>query len=144
MADEQDRQDTARRFGPWHGLGCLVLIGLALFIVFGTRRTPVPSETEATQALLYLKTAVAQVAWDEVTSDDVYIGLSSRPDTLHDIVGSAAVAGDQATGHAYTAWAVDSTVAQLGWRPGDPGLICQATASDGRVQSNTCPAASPQ
>ncbi len=144
MADDQvergdtDEQTSRRKLSPWHGLGCLVLIGLALAILFSRGRHEGSSETEATQALLYLKTAVAQVAWDEVGSDNVYIGFSSRPDNLSTIVSEAAIAGDQATGHAYTAWAVDAGVAKQGWRPGDAGLICSATARRGRVESNTC------
>lgn len=138
---EESEQEERRRLPALRGLGCLALIGLALFLLFSYQRGRHEgvSETEATRALLYLKTAVAQVAWDEVSSDNVYIGFSSRPDDLSSVVAEAAIAGDQVTGHGFTAWAVDAGAAQLGWRPGDPGLICSATARRGHISANDCP-----
>lgn len=92
----------------------------------------------ASGALAYLNTEVPEVAWVEVEGNEAFIGFKERPSDLGAVVYAAAFHGNRAIGFGFHVWAVDATVAQKGWRPGDPGFICEATVRKGKVTDNSC------
>lgn len=78
-----------------------------------------------------------EVAWWEVDGNDVYIGVR-LPADLQSIVNPAALHCQQALDRGCHAWAVDASASSRGWRPGDPGALCEATARYGRVEDSSC------
>ena len=87
--------------------------------------------------LAYLE-GLAGVAWVEVDGNDAYIGFHSVPSDLRTVVNGAAFQGNRATGFGFHAWAVDARRSSPGWRPGQAGFVCSATARHGRVESSDC------
>ncbi len=124
-------------------LGCLLLGiiislgGYSLFLILAEAVAQGSSKRAAQAALVYLD-QIPEVAWWEVDETDVYIAFRRVPDDLSAIVGGAARKGSKAINLEFHAWAVRASRAQRGWRPGDPGLLCEATARYGTVQKNSC------
>ena len=85
------------------------------------------------EALAYLN-EIDDVTWVEVDSNNAYLGFASVPEELALIVNDAAMNGNEVLGFGVHVWAVQ---ADLGWRPGQPGLLCEATARYGQFE-NTC------
>lgn len=79
-----------------------------------------------------------EVAWYEVDGNDVYIGVK-RTNQLHSLVVPAAMECHKVLGRGCHAWAARAEVAKRGWRPGDPGYLCEATVRYGRLQDTDCP-----
>ena len=85
------------------------------------------------EALAYLN-EIDDVTWVEVDSNNAYLGFASVPEDLALIVNAAAMNGNKVLGLGVHVWAVQ---ADLGWRPGQPGFLCAATARGGQFE-NTC------
>lgn len=84
--------------------------------------------------LAYLKD-IPEVSWVEIKSNNVYIGLTSRPADLASIVGGAALFGNKAYGFGVHVWAVPAE--RRNWKVGDP-WYCEATGRYGKVEGNSC------
>lgn len=92
----------------------------------------------AAEALDYLAREVPEVAWVEIERNEAFVGLRSRPADLGAVMAAAALNANRATQFGFHVWAVDTRVASQGWRPGQPGLVCEVTARHGKIESNSC------
>ena len=136
-------------------IGCLVLLVAAFILIpvifspsgstsrgsgSGDGGSASISRTEAaSKALAYLGTEVDELAWYEVDGNEVFIGFNPIPSDVGLVTHFAAMNGNKAIGFGFHAWAVDARKADKGWRPGDPGGICEVSVRHGKVESNSCP-----
>lgn len=125
-------------------LGCLLVSGLGaalallLLALYSTGgNSEAGREAKIREALSYVE-SVREVAWLEVNNNNVYLGFEPAPSDLSIVVGGAALKANDAIGFGAHVWAVDASVADRSWRPGDRGFICNATARFGQVQKNSC------
>jgi hypothetical protein len=82
-------------------------------------------------SLAYLND-VEEIAWMDIEGNNVYLGFTKTPSDLRPFVHAVALAGNQATGFGVHVWAV---VGEKGWRPGQPGLLCESTARYEQIES---------
>ena len=119
---------------PWvYGVISVILLVVGISMLpddpDGTTNEP----ERLAEALAYLN-EIDDVTWVEVDSNNAYLGFASVPEDLALIVNAAAMNGNEVLGFGVHVWAVQ---ADLGWRPGQPGLLCEATARGGQFE-NTC------
>lgn len=122
-------------------LGALLLLAGTCFFGGGDGdQAPATSvddrRTERIRARLAFLDSVPEIAWVEVEGNEVYIGWRELPPDLRAVVNFAAAHANEAIrfgAHVYSALNVAP-----GWRPGQPGFICSASARGGRVTDSDC------
>ena len=138
LKERWSRRNEAPRIGR-APVGILVISVILLVIGMNMRPqddpdgTTIESERQLAEALAYLND-VDDVTWMEVDRNNVYLGFSSIPEDLTLIVNAAARNGNAVLGSGVHAWAAQ---ANRGWRPGQPGFLCEATVRGGQFE-NTC------
>jgi hypothetical protein len=85
--------------------------------------------------LAYLD-SVPEIAWREVDRNDVYLGWRSIPEDFRLVNVMAALHANEAADFGAHIWSVSGGAP--GWRPGDPGLICETTARYGKLEDSDC------
>ena len=121
----------AASVGVWVISVILLVVGISMLPDDPDGTTNEPERLA--EALAYLN-EIDDVTWVEVDSNNAYLGFASVPEDLALIVNAAAMNGNEVLGLGVHVWAVQ---ADLGWRPGQPGLLCEATARGGQFE-NTC------
>ena len=117
----------------------VVLAGFLMMKTCGGSASSSNSAVTATisSALAYLK-EVPEISWVEFEGNEAYLGFSTIPDDFEAVVNLAALNANRAIGRGAHVWAVDANKAKPGWRPGDAGFICEATARHGKVEDSSC------
>lgn len=121
----------------WILAGVVGVVGFGMLALLVIRDLQAPPQGVRAVSLLlreldYLRTEVPELAWMEVDGNNVYLGFRfDIPDDWRLIVNGAALSGNRATDFGVHVWA---TQAREGWRPGDRGVLCQATARDGHLE----------
>ena len=121
----------AASVGVWVISVILLVVGISMLPDDPDGTTNEPERLA--EALAYLN-EIDDVTWVEVDSNNAYSGFASVPEDLALIVNAAAMNGNKVLGFGVHVWAVQ---ADLGWRPGQPGFLCEATARGGQFE-NTC------
>ena len=96
-------------------------------------------EDKSRAALAYLTDGtVSEVQWVEHNGNSVYVGFSPKPSDLRWVINGAALKCNKAIDFGCHVWAVDARRVSRPWRPGQAGLICEATARHGKVTDSNC------
>ena len=137
LKERWSRRNEAPRIGRapvgiWVISVILLVVGISM-LPDDPDGTTIESERQLAEALAYLND-VDDVTWMEVDRNNVYLGFGVVSEDLALIVNDAAMNGNEVLGLGVHVWAVQ---ADLGWRPGQPGLLCEATARGGQFE-NTC------
>ena len=72
---------------------------------------------------------LAEVSWVDFESGNVFIGFDERPPGLAVLVNTAAATAHKTHGKKVHVYAVRGS--QPGWRPGDGGVLCEASVKLG-------------
>lgn len=76
---------------------------------------------------------VNEIAWIDVSSNNVYIGFSSRPNDMSLIIRGAALRCNRAINFSCHVWAIPATSSRP-WRGGDGPFYEEVTARNGAIQ----------